>query len=307
MPHYTEAQKREILRQARASVAGHRPSTTSRTSSTPYTGTEAQKREILRKARALVAGHIPTTSRSSATSRTSTTSRQPHRTDQSRFGLVHKTYEPKDDDDQSTANGAVAVRAAAPVATASAAYEGPWWKWVEEHVDHRNDFVFEVVGEALGHSMRDLREPLEREDNAIRRELELVRRELAALREEVGLERGLRDLRDEVETARKQVPKVPAIAERLRAEASIARVDVGVEQAKLRRDLDATKRAVTVLRARHATLDHTVSELRSVQPSEVEFQSSTERVVIRSQIHPDAARALREFAAIVLDNDDVVH
>jgi hypothetical protein len=30
-------------------------------------------------------------------------------------------------------------------------------------------------------------------------------------------------------------------------------------------------------------------------------------MVIRQQIHPDAAKALREFAATVLDNDDVVH
>ena len=51
------------------------------------------------------------------------------------------------------------------------------------------------------------------------------------------LRRELRDLRSEVAEARKQVPKVPAIESRLRAEA------------ELRRELEATKRTVTMLRA----------------------------------------------------------
>jgi hypothetical protein len=34
------------------------------------------------------------------------------------------------------------------------------------------------------------------------------------------------------------MPQVPAIAERLRAEANIARVDISAEQSKLRHDLE---------------------------------------------------------------------
>jgi hypothetical protein len=51
---------------------------------------------------------------------------------------------------------------------------------------------------------RRRREHCEREVGIAKRELELTRRELSVLREEVGLERGLRALRAEVEEARKR-------------------------------------------------------------------------------------------------------
>ena len=51
-------------------------------------------------------------------------------------------------------------------------------------------------------------------------------------------ERGLRDLHEEVARARRQTPQVPAMAERLRAEANIARVDISAEQSKLRHELE---------------------------------------------------------------------
>ena len=38
--------------------------------------------------------------------------------------------------------------------------------------------------------------------------------------------------------------------------------------------------------------------------TEIEYQSSSERMVIRQRVHPDAARALREFAAQVTGLDD---
>jgi hypothetical protein len=47
--------------------------------------------------------------------------------------------------------------------------------------------------------------------------------------------------------------------------------------------------------------------MQGIQTNEIEYESASERMVIRQHVHPDAARALREFAAIVLDNDDVVH
>ena len=244
------------------------------------------------------------------------------------------------------------VREVTPVATASA--QQPWWEWADQKIDAaisvEHEFVMEIMGGALGECMRNLREPLEREDSALKREVKLLRRELATLREEVrverglrdlrlpleqdinvlrrelellrreftvlqeqvGLERGLRDLRDEVAEARKQMPQVPAIAERLRAEANIARVDITTEQAQLRHDLEATKRTVSVLRARHSNTDFNLGRfmrsMQNVQANEIEYESASERMIIRQRVHPGAAKALKEFAATVLDNDgDVVH
>jgi hypothetical protein len=48
-------------------------------------------------------------------------------------------------------------------------------------------------------------------------------------------------------------------------------------------------------------------EREPIQTNEIEYESSSERMVVRQQIHPDTARALREFAAKVINNDDVVH
>jgi hypothetical protein len=55
-------------------------------------------------------------------------------------------------------------------------------------------------------------------------------------------------------------------------------------------------------RHRHSTLEQFVA-------NEVEYESSTERMVIRQRIHLDAARALREFAAQVIEHDagTIVH
>src|SRR5262245_43498968 len=235
--------------------------------------TEAQKREILQQARENIRA-------TSTTSRTSTAPRQPSRSDQSKFKLVHKTYEPKDDDDSPVvaANGAAATRA---VATASATYEGAWWQWVDEQIEDRYNFTIEVVGEAIGTSMRDLREPLEREDRALKRDIEVLRREIATLREEVRVERGLQDLHKEVARARREVPQLPALEERLRAEQNIARVDISAEQAQLRRELETTKRSVSVLRARHSNTDFNLAQfmrgMQNIQTSEIEYESASER------------------------------
>jgi hypothetical protein len=268
---------------------------TSRPSTTPE-----QNREILRKARALFADHVPETSR---------TSREPRRTDQSRFKLVHKTtYTPRDEDDQPAASTAVAVRATPPVATASATYQGPWWEWTDQRIEGaisaEHEFVMEIMGDALGECMRDLREPLERE-------IKLLRREFEVLREEIRVARGLRDLREEVAEARQEVPQLRALEQRVRAEASIVRADVTATQAEMRQELAAHKRTTSVLRARQSNTDFNLARfmrsMANVQTSEFAYESADERMVIRQQIHPDAAKALREFAATVLDNDDVVH
>ena len=51
------------------------------------------------------------------------------------------------------------------------------------------------------------------------------------------------------------------------------------------------------------------STLEQFMANEVEYESSTERMVIRQRIHPDHARTLREFAAQVIEHDagTIVH
>ena len=49
------------------------------------------------------------------------------------------------------------------------------------------------------------------------------------------------------------------------------------------------------MRARHSTLEQFIA-------NEVEYESSTERMVIRQRMHPDTARAWREFAAQVIEH-----
>ena len=75
--------------------------------------------------------------------------------------------------------------------------------------------------------------------------------------------------------ARRQMPQVPAIAERLRAEANIARVDITAEQSKLRHELEATKRTVSVLKARHS---NTRCQLGSIYAQHAEHSDERDRV-----------------------------
>ncbi len=69
------------------------------------------------------------------------------------------------------------------------------------------------------------------------------------------LRRELRDRRNEVAKARKQVPKVPHIESRLRAEATISRVDTDNKLIELRRELDK-------MRMKQSITDYKLSELR---------------------------------------------
>ena len=57
---------------------------------------------------------------------------------------------------------------------------------------------------------------------------------------------------------------------------------------------------MSAMRARHSTLEQFIA-------NEVEYKSSSERMVIRQRIHPTAAQVLREFAAQVIEHDVVAH
>jgi hypothetical protein len=56
---------------------------------------------------------------------------------------------------------------------------------------------------------------------------------------------------------------------------------------------------MSAMRARHSTLEQFMA-------NEVEYESSTERMVIRQRIHLDAARALREFTAEIIEHDSAI-
>jgi hypothetical protein len=47
--------------------------------------------------------------------------------------------------------------------------------------------------------------------------------------------------------------------------------------------------------------------MQNIQTNEFAYESANERMIVRQTVHPDAAKALREFAGMVIDNDDAVH
>lgn len=234
-----------------------------------------QQREIMRKARENISRRPSETQRSSS----------------SESEVVYKTHVPDDAD-----------ALAAPIVAK------PWWEWVQEHVDHRLEAFGEAVGEVIGTETQETREAMKQENRDLKRELKLLRREFNTLREEVGLERGLRDLRSEIVKAHRQVPKIPAIESRLRAEATISRVDMDTKIVALQRELETAKRTVSALKARQSNFNFNLERwLTGSQTSEVEYESSSKRILFRQRVHPDAAQALREFAAQVIEHDDSVH
>jgi predicted nucleic acid-binding Zn-ribbon protein len=118
------------------------------------------------------------------------------------------------------------------------------------------------------------------------------------LQKEVGVERGLRDLQDEVAEAQKQFPKIPAIVARFDAEQN----SLKAEQACLQRELEATTKKVSRLRVDQAIADYSISELRkeTSKAASIELETSTSRFVM-GHIDPVAASTLRDFAAQVID------
>jgi chromosome segregation ATPase len=159
-----------------------------------------------------------------------------------------------------------------------------WWEWVDRRMDYRLDAMTEATGQVLCQFRAEARD----EVDIAKRELALLRRELTVLREEVGLERGLRDLRDEVEEARAKIPKF----ERLEA-----------KQARLQCELDATKNKLNRLRTEQSITDYGLSELRkkteAAARAAVQVDVEFETARFTTTLHPDAAAALRQFAEVV--------
>lgn len=247
-----------------------------------------------------------------------------------RAGAPNVVYKTRDD---------ALVADEAPVAVAASVQfdTSTWSGWVEQRLEERLAIADEAVGTAIGEreadlrahfsqenkalkralerqakQLRDLRENaaatrerLEQEDAVTRYEIGLVRRELAMLREELGLERGLKTLHEEIATARAEIPKVSAIEARIDAEQS----RLEAEQERLGRELAKTKERLSKLRVNQSIADYKISGLgkQIAAPKApvvaLEVETSVSRFVLRD-IHPDAAQALRDFAAQVIDARD---
>jgi hypothetical protein len=203
---------------------------------------------------------------------------------------IHYT-QPRDNSGYTEAGGA--THSARPERSTSAKSESEmaWQEWV----DARIDAFSKDVGHVFGQFRAQLREHCDHEVANLKRELELTQRELKALREEVGLERGLQALRAEVEQARVDAPKFPAIA---------ARLERG--QARLRAELEAQKGKMSRLRTNQSLTDYKLGQLRKTTDAkakglEMKFETTVSSFSMREP-HPDAAAALKEFAAGVVNN-----
>jgi outer membrane murein-binding lipoprotein Lpp len=180
-----------------------------------------------------------------------------------------------------------------PVASGA---EVPWWEWVERCVDGRLTATVEGIGQAAG----ELHDEALRSIATLKRELDQLRQEVTALREQVGLERGLRDLREQVDQARSEVPKVPAL---------VAGLEKG--QARLRREVAATKDKLTRVRTNQCITDYRLGELRKATEAraagmEMKIETSISAFVMR-EVHPDAGAALRDFATEALKDNRTLY
>jgi hypothetical protein len=207
-------------------------------------------------------------------------------------GLVYK-----DRDNAHVAGDSSAVERALPARRASAesGSDMAWQDWVEERIEQHLEPLNEVIGQAMAEWVGQRLDPLERE-------LALLRHEFICLREDVALAKSLHELREEVATARKQIPKVPAIEARLGAE----QTRLVAEQDRLQRELDVTKDKLANLRVEQGLDRHSISQLEkaaSKTTASIEMETSVARFALRN-IHPDAAKMLREFASQVVDAED---
>jgi len=213
--------------------------------------TSARQQEILAQAHANLAKHDRTSARE--------------------YEVVYKRHD-----------DAVVERSAA---VASGSEQGePWKQWVESHVDARLNEVGEAIIEAVFSHFGPKTKELKREN-------ELLQREVTQLREQVGLERGLKDLRSEVEQARSEVPKLPTVVQRLEE-----------GQARLHGEIATTKDALKRVRIDQSLTDRRLSKLSEATAARsTAMEMKIERTSFEMrEVDPAAAAALRNFATATL-------
>jgi chromosome segregation ATPase len=167
-----------------------------------------------------------------------------------------------------------------------------WVEWIDARVETKSKYILEVVKEAFNQftdeQYKSFQAALDRRDHAIQ-----------ALRDEVeikiGLSRKLARLKAEIAEARQQAPNFKA------------------ELTGLQEEIAKQQKTIVHLRAENSTLEYRQKEFdgelsrmkrEATSPSAVvEFETSSSRITV-GNLHPDAANALREFAAQVVDAYD---
>jgi chromosome segregation ATPase len=173
-----------------------------------------------------------------------------------------------------------------------------WAAWVDETIDARIAAAIEGIGQALGEHVASLQ-----------RQIELLEREVNQLRAHVALERGLEELQGEIDAARRQIPALPKIVERLEA-----------GQSRLRREVADAKEKLGSLRVDQSLTTYRLDELgkaRTVDKSRLserldelcqaneETAAKIDTIFPMQKIHPDAGAALRNYAAEALKNETI--
>jgi hypothetical protein len=210
-------------------------------------------------------------------------------------GIVHKTrdnarVEPEPREVSKRSEPAKPESVQPPVVAANETQV--WWEWTQKHVECRLGEFAEDMAEKVAEAMAEW---VGSKVDPIKRELELLRREFTVLREEVAVERKLK-------TLRRQIPSVPAIEERLNAE----NAHLKAEQMRLKRELDATKNKLGRLRVDQSISDYNLRQLQKQAEAsagasvELEFESRSAHFQMKAT-HPDAAKALKEFATGIIN------
>jgi chromosome segregation ATPase len=185
-------------------------------------------------------------------------------------------------------DAAVSSAPASASSEASAGSELSWWQWVYARIAEALEAHGEMIGTAMGEYVACEIAPLKREN-------ELLRREVTQLREQVGLERELRALRTDVEEARGQVPQLPAIVGQFKT-----------EQARLQREIKTTQEKLKAVKIDQVLADRRLAQLAKAtetRASAMEMKIETTVFEMR-EVHPDAQRALRDFAGATLKGRD---
>jgi hypothetical protein len=167
-----------------------------------------------------------------------------------------------------------------------------------EQVQRQVDIQIEL--HALAKNLRD--EITVAKDRAIEAEQMNLRRELSLLRQEIAVAKGFEALKSDVAQARADVPRLRDIEARIDAR----QADLESEQARLERELAKTKDRLGKVRVNQSITDYGLGELRKqVNASagasiEMEFESRSAHFQMKAT-HPDAARALKNFATQIID------
>jgi chromosome segregation ATPase len=170
---------------------------------------------------------------------------------------------------------------------AAVASQTDWQQWVADRIEAH-------LAEFAEHAGKQTREWLDEIGHELGRKVALLEREVVQLREQLGLARELKKLRSDVEQARAEVPKMPAIVQRLEE-----------GQARLHGAIARTQEKLSKVRVDQSLADSKLKELaRETKRRAADVEMKIESTVASfsmTEIHPEAAAALRDFATGALE------